>query len=453
MAARRGLSTVVFEASESPGGGLRSGELTEPGFVHDLCSSVHPMGIASPAFRDLDLRRHGLEWISPPAAAAHPLDNGDAVVVHSDAQRTADSLGADSRKYMSTIGRVAADWNKLEMDLLSPIGLPRHPVAFARFGIPGLLPVKTFARFFTTPRAKALLAGCAAHSVLPFEAAGSTAFGFALAGSAHAVGWPIARAGSQSIANALIAELESHGGHVITGTRIERHDQLPASTLVLFDTSPRVMSRIMGDRFPRRFRDALERFRYGPAAFKLDWALHEPIPWRAASCRDAATVHVGGTLEEIADAEGAAWCDEIAERPFVIVTQPSLFDPSRAPHGKHTAWGYCHVPNGSTEDMTGRIEAQVERFAPGFRDCILARAVRTPSIIEAANANLVGGDVGGGSNQLLNLIFRPTWRRYATPVPGVYLCSAATPPGGGAHGMCGYHAVRRALASTGFQRS
>lgn len=445
MAARRGLSTVVFEAGDRPGGGLRSGALTEPGFVHDLCSAVHPMGRASPAFRDLDLQRHGLEWITPPAAAAHALDNGDAVVLHNDARRTADSLGKDGRKYMATIGRLAIDWQRLELDLLSPIGFPRHPIAFSRFAIPGILPVRTFARFFSTPRAKALLAGCAAHSILPFEAAGSTAFGFVLAGSAHAAGWPIARGGSQSIANALIAELEAHGGVVITGTPIERHDQLPEARVLLFDTSPRAMSRIMGSRFPRRFREALERYRYGPGAFKVDWALREPIPWRSPSCREAATVHAGGTLEEIAHAEGAAWRDEVAERPFVIVTQPSLFDPSRAPAGKHTAWGYCHVPNGSPADMTNRIEAQVERFAPGFRDCIMARAVRAPPAIEAANANLVGGDVGGGSNELMNLIFRPTWRRYATPVPGVFLCSAATPPGGGAHGMCGYHAVRAAL--------
>lgn len=444
MAARQGLATVVFEASDTPGGGLRSAQLTEPGFTHDVCSSVHPMG-TSPAFRALDLARHGLEWITPPVAAAHPLDDGEAVLLHNDAALTAAALGDDRRRYMATVGKAAADWRLLEMDLLSPIGFPRHPLAFARFGLPGLLPVRTFARFFSTERAKALLAGCAGHSILPFEAAGSTAFGFALAASGHAVGWPVARGGSQSIADALIADLEAHGGQVITGAPIEFHDQLPTSSLLLFDTSPRAMSRIIGNRFPRRFRDALESFRYGPGAFKVDWALHEPIPWRAAACREAATVHVGGTLGEIAVAEGAAWAGRIATRPFVIVTQPSLFDPSRAPAGKHTAWGYCHVPNGSAEDMTERIEAQVERFAPGFRDCIFARAVRGPSTIEEANANLVGGDVGGGSNRLMNLVFRPTWRRYATPVRGVFLCSAASPPGGGAHGMCGYRAITLAL--------
>jgi phytoene dehydrogenase-like protein len=302
------------------------------------------------------------------------------------------------------------------------------------------------ARRFSTTRGRALFAGCAAHSILPFSEPGSSAFALALAAVAHAHGWPVARGGSQSIADALVTVLRANGGEVVTGTKIERHEQLPQAGVILFDTSPRVMAAIMGDRFPRGFADRLRRYRYGPGAFKVDWALKAPIPWKSRECLEAATVHVGGTFEEIAAAEAAPWRGECAERPFVLVTQPSVFDPTRAPSGRHTAWGYCHVPNGSTFDMTTRIEAQVERFAPGFRDVIVARSTRGPATIESENENLVGGDVGAGSNDLVNLFFRPTWRRYATPVPGVYLCSAATPPGAGVHGMCGYHAAQAALA-------
>jgi phytoene dehydrogenase-like protein len=445
LAARRGLSTLVLEARDTLGGGLRSAQLTLPGFVHDVCSSVHPMGVASPAFRELDLAAHGAEWITPAAAAAHPLDDGTAVLLYQDVTRTADQLGTDRSRYVNTIGAIAAVWPRLEMDLLSPIGFPSHPIAFAKLGLPGLLPASVFARLFSTLRARALFGGCAAHAILPFSAPGSTAFGLALAGVGHARGWPVARGGSQSIADALRNVISSHGGEIETGTNIERHEQLPHAKWLFFDTSPRAMANIMGDRFPSDFASALRDYRYGPGAFKVDWALSEPIPWKARECLEATTVHVGGTFEEVARAESAAWRDATTERPFVLVTQPSVFDASRAPAGKHTAWGYCHVPNGSTMDMTARIEAQIERFAPGFRDCILARAVRSPLTIEAENANLVGGDVGAGSNALLNLVFRPTRRRYATPVGGVFLCSAATPPGAGVHGMCGYHAARAAF--------
>ena len=445
LAARRGLSTLVLEARDAIGGGLRSAELTLPGFMHDVCSSVHPMGIASPVFRELDLAQHGLEWITPTASAAHPLDDGSAVMLYTDAARTAEELGTDRSRYRHTIGAIADAWPRLETDLLSPIGFPSHPLSFARLGLPGLLPADVFARFFATPRARALFGGCAAHAILPFSAVGSTAFALALAAVGHARGWPVARGGSQSVVNALAGVIRAHAGEIVTGVNVERFEQLPKAETLLFDTSPRAMARTMGDRFPADFVAALRAYRYGPGAFKLDWALSEPIPWKARQCLEAATVHVGGTFDEISAAEGAPWCSEVAERPFVLVTQPTVIDGSRAPAGKHVAWGYCHVPNGSTVDMTERIEAQIERFAPGFRDCILARAVRSPLTIEAENANLVGGDVGGGSNQLLNLIFRPTWRRYATPVRGVFLCSAATPPGAGVHGMCGYHAARAAL--------
>jgi phytoene dehydrogenase-like protein len=454
VAAQRGLSTVVFEAADTIGGGMRSAELTLPGFVHDVCSSVHPMGVASPFFRSLPLARLGLEWITPPAAAAHPLDGGYAVMLWNDAERTADALGADRARWRRTIGTLARDWANIEADILAPLGFPAHPLAYTRFALPALLSARSYASIaFSTARARALFAGCAAHSILPLTNAGSAAFGIVLAAVGHAHGWPVARGGSQSIANALAAHFRSLGGEIVTGANIENYEQLPKTPRIMFDTSPRAMVRIMGDRLPHSFARKLERHPYGPGLCKIDWALNGPIPWKARECLQAATVHVGGTLDEIAASEAAPWRDECPERPFVLVTQPSLFDPTRAPEGKHTAWGYCHVPNGSTVDMTARIEAQVERFAPGFRDVILARAVRSPATLETDNANYVGGDIAGGSNELLNLLFRPTWRTYSTPARGVHLCSAATPPGGGVHGMCGYHAAVQALGAPGAGRS
>lgn len=448
VAAQRGLSTVVFEASGTIGGGLRSAELTRPGFVHDVCSSVHPMGAASPFFRSLPLAQHGLEWITPPAAAAHPLDDGDVVVLWNDAERTADALGADGARYRRTIGALAKDWANLEADILAPLSFPAHPVSFARFGVQALWPAQAYANVaFSTTRARALFAGCAAHSIIPLSYAGSAAIGLVLSSVAHVRGWPVARGGSQRIAGALADHLRALGGEIVCDTSIEHHSQLPSATHLMFDTSPRAMAQIMGNKLPASYSRKLARYPHGPGVFKVDWALHSPIPWAARECLESATVHVGGTLDEIATAEAAPWRGACAERPFVLVTQPSLFDASRAPSGQHTAWGYCHVPNGSTVDMTSRIEAQIERFAPGFRDAIIERAVRSPAVLEADNANLVGGDIGGGSNELLNLLFRPTWRNSATPVPGIHLCSSATPPGGGVHGMCGYHAVMNALGA------
>jgi phytoene dehydrogenase-like protein len=447
VAARRGLSVVVIEGRDEIGGGLKTGELTLPGFRHDVCSSVMPMGMASPFFRSLPLAERGLEWIVPPACAAHPLDDGDAVMLHNDVAATAAGLGEDGDAWRLTIGAVARDWPKLEPDILAPLGMPGHPFRFGRFGVQALAPAQLYANLaFNQGRARALFAGCAAHSLIPLTSPGSAAIGIALAAVGHARGWPVPLGGAASLANALASVLEAAGGEIVTGMPIERFEQLPQSKVVLFDTAPRAMARIMGDRFPHGFRVRLERYRYGPGAFKVDWALSEPIPWKSKACLQASTVHVGGTLEEITAAEAAPWAGRCAERPFVLVTQPSLFDPSRAPAGKHVAWGYCHVPNGSTVDMTERIEAQVERFAPGFRDVVLARSVRTPAMLESENPNLVGGDVGSGSNELINLFFRPTASRYATPLPGVFLCSAATPPGGGIHGMSGYHAAMRALA-------
>ncbi len=454
VAAQRGLSTIVFEANGTIGGGARSAELTLPGFVHDVCSAVHPMGGVSPFFRSLPLAQHGLEWITPPAAAAHPLDGGAAAILWNDMERTAEALGADRASYRRTVGALARDWPNLEADVLAPIGIPKHPLSYARFGIQALLPAGSYARLaFSTEPARALFAGAAAHAIVPFTYAGSAAIALVLSAVGHANGWPLPRGGSQAITNALAGYFRSLGGEIVTNSPIARYDQLPKADHVMFDTTPGAMARIMGERLPARFSRTLNRVPHGPGIFKIDWALSAPIPWKARECLEAATVHLGGTLDEIAASEAAPWRGECAERPFVLVTQPSLFDPSRAPAGKHTAWGYCHVPGGSTVDMTARIEAQLERFAPGFRDVVLARAVRTPAILEADNANLVGGDIGGGSNELVRLLFRPTWRNYGTPVRGVYLCSASTPPGGGVHGMCGYHAATRALGAHRARRS
>ncbi len=446
VAAQRGLRTVIHEANDTIGGGLRSAALTEPGFVHDLCSSVHPMAVASPFFRSLPLAEHGLEWITPSAAAAHPLDGGRAVMLWNDVERTAEELGTDRTRYRRTIGALAQSWANLAPDLLAPIGFPQHPVSYARFGVQAIVPAQRYASLvFETERARALFAGVAAHSIVPLSYLGSAAIALVLSAVAHVHGWPVASRGSQSVADALAAHFRSLGGEIEVGSRIDRHEQLGGAAQLLFDTSPQAMARIMGDRLPRGFSERMKRYTNGPGVFKIDWALNGPIPWAAPECLQASTVHVGGTLGEIARAEAAPWRGEYAERPFVLVTQPSLFDANRAPPGKHTAWGYCRVPNGSSTDMTARIEAQMERFAPGFRDVVIARSTHSPVELETSNANLVGGDIGGGANVLLNLLFRPTWRTYSTPVTAVHLCSAATPPGAGIHGMCGYHAATRAL--------
>ena len=446
VAARHGLSVVVIEAHDTIGGGTRTAELTLPGFRHDVCSAVHPMGRASPFFRQLPLHEFGLEWITPPAAAAHPLDGGDAALLGNSLEETVERLGSDGRAYARWIGPIVRQWSELEADILGPIGFPAHPFAYARFGLEALLPATLFAKLaFSSEKARALFAGNAAHSILPLSRLGSAAVGVVLCAVAHRFGWPIPRGGSQAIAEALGGCLRSLGGKIVTGHPVETHRELPTARLVLFDTAPRDMVRILGDRLPGRYRRQLEQYRYGPGAFKIDWALSQPIPWTARECARAATVHVGGTLEEIALSEQAPWKGGHAEKPFVLVTQPSLFDSSRAPPGKHTAWGYCHVPNGSDRSMTDAIELQIERFAPGFRDVILARSVRSPSVLERDNPNLVGGDVGGGSNELVSLLFRPTRRLYSTPARGIYLCSAATPPGGGVHGMCGWNAAMSAL--------
>jgi phytoene dehydrogenase-like protein len=446
--AERGLSVLVREANDRIGGGARSAELTLPGYVHDLCSAVHPLAAASPFFRTLPLEEHGLEWIFPPAEVVHPLDDGTAVVVERSVEETALGLGGDAAAYRRLIGRSAADWPKLERELLGPlVHMPRHPVALGRFGLAALLPASALARLaFRGQRARALLAGGAAHSMLPLGRAASASFGLVLLVLGHAVGWPVPRGGAQRIADALASHLRSLGGEIETGAPVESLRELEARA-VLCDVTPRELARLAGIQLPSAYRERLERFRYGPGAFKVDYALDAPIPWAAPACARSACVHLGGTLDEIAASEQGPWAGRAPERPFVILAQPSLFDLSRAPLGKHTAWAYCHVPNGSELDMTERIEAQIERFAPGFRNHVVALRAHAPADLQAANRNLVGGDINGGAQDLAQLVFRPIRRRvpYSTPVPGLFLCSSSTPPGGGVHGMCGRRAAQAAL--------
>jgi phytoene dehydrogenase-like protein len=459
--ARAGLEVEVHEADETIGGGVRSAELTLPGFVHDVCAAIYPFGLASPFFRELEL---DVEFVQPPAPAAHPLDDGTAVLLERDVEATAAQLGEDADAYMRLTGPLVKGWEAIEPVLLASL-LPPSPRALARLartlGLRGaatsvrsaLAPARALAeRSFTGERARSFFAGHAAHSVLPLERRPSAAFGLALATLGHVSGWPVVRGGSQRLADALADRLRALGGSIHTSSPV---DALPEARVVLADVSPPELLRIAHGRLPDRYTRQLQRYRFGPGAFKLDWALDGPIPWRAAECRRAATVHLGGTLDEIAAWERAACVgtdpeqSAPAERPFVLLAQPSLFDDSRAPPGKHTAWAYSHLPNGSRRDLTAAIEAQVERFAPGFRDLIAERSVLDPAALEHHNRNLVGGDFSGGANTLAQLVFRPARRLvpYRTPLPGLYLCSASTPPGGGVHGMCGYLAARAALRS------
>jgi phytoene dehydrogenase-like protein len=441
--ARAGLRTVVLEASDTMGGAARSGELTLPGFVHDLCSAVHPMAIASPFFSTLPLERHGLEWIQPPVPLAHPLDDGTAILMHRSLVETCAGLGADGAAYGDLIAPLVDECPGLLFDAFGPLRFPSHPSGMARLGLTGLRSAWGLAQSrFHGGRARALLAGLAAHSILPLEEPGSAAIGLMMAVAGHYGGWPIPRGGAQRISDALAA---CCAGEVRCGVRVRSLEEVLPARVVLCDLSPRPLLGIAGHRFTDAYRSKLDRFRYGPGVYKVDWALAGPIPWRAAECALAGTVHLGGTLAEIAASERAAWRGEIAERPFVLLAQPSLFDPARAPAGKHTVWGYCHVPNGSAVPMLERIEAQIERFAPGFRELVLARHVMSPSDLEQRNPNFVGGDINGGSADLGQFFLRPTIGMYSTPVRGLYICSASTPPGGGVHGMCGYFAARRAL--------
>jgi phytoene dehydrogenase-like protein len=440
---------LVREAEDTLGGGVRSAELTQPGFVHDICSSIYPFVPGSPFFRDLPLGEHGLEFVHPPWALAHPLDDGSAVVLRGSLEDTVDGLGVDGEAYRRVVGSVVAAWFELEQAVLGPLlSPPRHPIALGRFGLQALRSAAGLARSaFTTERARALFAGCAAHSMVPLERSPTAGFGLILLASAHLSGWSFPRGGSQRIADALVSLLRGLGGEVVGSAAVDSLDGLEAET-VICDVVPRELIRIAGSRLPSLYARRLAGFRHGPGAFKVDFALDGPIPWRAQECARAGTIHLGGTLDEIAASERAPWEGRHAERPFVLLAQHSLFDASRAPAGKHTAWAYCHVPNGSDFDMTDRIEAQIERFAPGFRDLVIGRSVMPPAALERRNRNLVGGDLNAGAVTLWRLLARPVLAAspYRTPAKGLYLCSASTPPGGGVHGMCGYLAACAALS-------
>ena len=444
--AQAGRSVIVVEGKETIGGGTRTEELTLPGFLHDVCSSVFPMALLSPFFRTLPLKEHGLEWIQPEIPLAHPLDDGTAVIADRSVDITAENLGKDAGAYRKLMRPIVEDWGKLESLLLGYARIPKSPFAAARFGFQGLHSASKAARsLFQSERARALFAGNAAHSILPLEKMPTAAFGLVFAASEHVAGWPFARAGARKISNALASYLRSLGGEIVTGKMVKSLDDLPPSRVVLCDVTPKQLANMAGERLPELFRAKLERFQYGPGVCKMDWALDGPIPWSAEECKRAGTVHVGGTIEEIEASERAAWDGEICERPFVLVAQASLFDSTRAPAGKHTGWAYCHVPNGSNADVSDKIEAQIERFAPGFRQRILKRNVLTTGQLEARNPNLIGGDITGGAATLRQLLFRPTSRMYRTSAKGLYLCSASTPPGGGVHGICGHLAARMAL--------
>ena len=446
--ARAGRSVAVLEAEETVGGGTRSAEITLPGFVHDLGSAIHPLGYASPFFRSLPLDEHGLEWIHPPAPLAHPFDDGTAAVLERSVEETAAALGPDARAYERLIEGVVEDAPKIASYFVGSPRLIRHPISLGASALRAVRPARGLAEsVFEGEKARGLFAGNGAHSFLPLEKPPSALFGLVLGTLGHAFGWPFPKGGSQRIADALTSYLISLGGEVYTGVRVGSVEEVPRTRAVLFDVTPRQLLGIAKEHFTENYRRALMKYRYGPGVFKVDFALDGPIPWKAEGCLRAGTVHLGGTLDEISAGEAAVWRGEHPERPFVLLAQQSLFDRTRAPDGKHTAWAYCHVPNGSEFDMMGRIEGQIERFAPGFRDLILAKTAQGPADLERQNANLVGGDINGGVADLRQLFTRPVLKLnpYSTPAKGLYICSSSTPPGGGVHGMSGYLAARVAL--------
>lgn len=446
--AAAGWEVVVLEAADRPGGGMRSAELVRSGVVHDVCSAIHPLALASPALRDLPLGRHGVSWVQPELPLAHPLDAGRSAVVHRSVAMTADELGDDAGAYRRLYDPLVAAGFGLTDSLLSPLELPPpHPVRLARFGTLGLRSAVGLGRRFSGDAARAVFGGLAAHSVLSLRTPLSAAYGLLLGTLAHSVGWPMVEGGSQRLADALVGLLAEHGGRVECGHRVRSLGELPPSTAVLLDVNPRQVVQLAGDRLPTRYADRLLRFRHGPGVFKVDWVLDGPVPWADPKVARAGTVHVGGTLEEIAAAEDEVQRGRHPQRPFVLVAQPSAFDPSRAPGGEHVLWGYCHVPAGSSVDQTAAVEAQIERFAPGFRDRIVGRHAMGPTAMEAHDANYVDGDITGGVTDLRQFVARPTLglHPWVTPLAGVYLCSASTPPGAGVHGMCGWHAAREVL--------
>ena len=450
--ARNGKRVAVLEGKSTIGGGARSAQITLPGFVHDLGSAIHPLGYASPYFRSLPLEDHGLQWIHPDAPLAHPFDGGEAAVLERSIGATAAGLGHDAAAYRRMMEPGSADADAIANYFVGKPGLLRHPLSLAASGIRALRDAESVARSaFEGEKARGLFAGNAAHSFLPLEQRPSALFGFVLAALGHAFGWPFPRGGSQSLADALASYLRSMGGEIFTDSPVRSVEDVPRTRAVLFDVTPRQLLDIAGEHFTEDYNKALKRYRYGPGVFKVDFAIDGPIPWAAEGCKRAGTVHLGGTLEEVAAGEAAVGRGEHPERPFILLAQQSLFDDTRAPEGKHTVWAYCHVPNGSTFDMTERIESQIERFAPGFTERILAKSISGPAELEGQNANLVGGDVCGGYMDLRQLLARPMIRLnpYSTPAEGLYICSSSTPPGGSVHGLCGFFAARAALRRLG----
>ena len=450
--ARAGRSVALYEARDTVGGGCRSAELTLPGVIHDVCSAVHPLGRSSPLFRELGLERHGLEWIEPPIQIAHPLDDGSAALVYRDVEATVDTFGndRDAALYLRWLAPLARDWELIVSSLVGPMrpgAMLRHPIALGRFGLPALAPAATLARRFRSPAARALFAGTGAHSFLPLDAPLSGGLGLALLVSGHAIGWPIPRGGSQRIADALASVLRELGGEITTGVEVRSLSDLPQHRAALLDVTPRQVLAMAGDRLGGAYAAQLRHYGYGPAAFKLDLVLDGPVPWRIGELAAAGTVHLGGRLEEVAASESAVAAGRVHERPFVLLSQPSAIDPSRAPDGRHVVWAYCHVPNGWSGDATESILRQIERFAPGFRDRIVAQHVLRPADLEAYNSNYVGGDINGGLQHWAQFFTRPAvrWDPYSTPDPRIFICSASTPPGGGVHGLCGMYAARSAL--------
>ncbi|HEQ98304.1 MAG TPA: NAD(P)/FAD-dependent oxidoreductase [candidate division Zixibacteria bacterium] len=442
------LSVLVLEAKDTIGGGMRSAELTEPGFIHDICSAVHPLAAASPFLRRLPLEKHGLQWIYPPIAAAHPLENADTAALKQSIQTTAKALGEDREAYIRIFEPLVNDWEKIASDILGPLRIPYYIPEALRFGLKAIQSADSFVgRYFSNEKARALFAGMAAHSMLPLDKAITSAIALVLMIQGHSHGWPIPKGGSQSIANAMESMILSLGGKIERNIKLESPGEIPSSKAVLFDLTPKQILKIYNDALPDRYRRQLSKYRYGPGTFKIDWALSEAIPFKAEECREAGTLHVGGSFEEIAKSEEQVWHGIAPEKPYIILVQPSLFDSTRAPEGRHTAWAYCHLPNGSETDMTDRIQDQIERFAPGFKDTIIAKHTISPAAFESYNPNYIGGDINGGVQDLGQLFFRPvpSLSPYRMPLKGHYICSSSTPPGGGVHGMCGYHAARRAL--------
>lgn len=446
--AQHKLSVLIIEASETIGGGARSAELTLPGFTHDICSAIHPLAIGSPFFRTLPLSKYGLEFIEPPASLAHPLDDGTAVLLKKSIEESASMLGSDKENYRKLVEPFVKQWEALAPDILAPLRFPKHPFLMMRFGLKAFRAARTVAdKYFSETPARALFAGSAAHAMIPLEDLPSAAFGLVLLITAHSVGWGFPRGGAGKISEALATYFHTLGGEIETNSRVRNINELPSSKVILFDLTPRQIIDIAGHHLPENYKRRLASYRYGAGSFKMDFALSEPIPWKAKECAFAGTVHLGGNFNEIAESERSHNYGRISEKPFVLVAQNSLFDSTRAPSGKHIAWAYCHVPNGSTVDMTERIENQIERFAPGFRDCVLAKSVKSPADLERYNANYIGGDINGGASTVSQLFTRPIvkFNPYSMPAENLYICSSSTPPGGGVHGMCGFHAAQTVL--------